>query len=458
MLTQSGYYRRVNRCYERNYIVNWSFNTLLWVHVSIITLELSVIMIILYKRGLFRWTSVGFWSWASFLLYFVLNPFFSLINHDTYRYGFYLSISGGINRGIWILLITFVAIMVFFLSYFRTQSTVMDFRLKYKNLSIPMILMSLVFIGFGIYSLLAYRALILKTGEVIIEEGRFVGDVTGYEYIGYKFLFVPIVIALLAESRLWKIIGFFSALGLFFLAQPIGWARFALVSLLLAVSIAETINRKAKWPHIAWIIVIIVLATVLQQRGHTEWVLAKVDDEIISLASESVSNISNAVGSQDASMLATWYVESYVKDTLVGYDYGLRLINYIISGWIPGKFFSDKYFIIDWLENKQPVLPPTIESMLQGAKSTLFGSFYCEGGIFTVILLSFIIGFLARKMDGMLLADTPILVKATGVVWISTMWMMLGSSESWVIINLGTFGLPSLAMWLVAKKQKIYRI
>ena len=180
--------------------MNWNLETLLIFHILIIGILLLIIAIMLVKRSQFHWNSVGFWSWVSFLLYFELYPIFSLINHDIYRFKLHLSIAGGINRGLWILFVLFIGILGFFISYFRTPITIVNWGIKTNNINIPMILVCLFFISFGTYSLLAYRALVLKTGEVVLEEGRFLGEVTGYEYGGYKFLFIPIIMAVLSSS------------------------------------------------------------------------------------------------------------------------------------------------------------------------------------------------------------------------------------------------------------------
>ncbi len=51
-------------------------------------------------------------------------------------------------------------------------------------------------------------------------------------------------------------------------------------------------------------------------------------------------------------MLPTFYLESYSKDHLTGYDYGIPLINYILTGWIPNRNFPQKYFLMDWLRGQ----------------------------------------------------------------------------------------------------------
>lgn len=432
--------------------MGWTVANLLIIHCSLMGIVLLVIAIILWKHNLFKWTSAGFWAWSSFLLYYFLNPAFSLWQNDLYRYYIHLDIAGGVKRGFWILFVAIMGIISFFYIYIRTKTKPVTWNLRLKRLTVPMLLVCFVIIGFGVYSLLSYRALILNSKEVVVEEGRFVGEVSGYESIGYIFLFIPLILTTISDSRYLRVGGFISSVIYVYLALPYGWSRFVIVSILLAISIADTVRRNKGWPHISWLFLILILTVSLQQRGHTNWELASVGDELINLASDSINNISSALGSQDASMLATWYLESYVKDTLVGYDYGLRLLNYVISGWIPYRLYPNKYFIVDWLDKSQPLIPPTIEELLYGAKSTLLGSFYCEGGIFTVILMAGLCGFLCKKLDGMLTSDSPLLVKTTGIAWMCVLWMIFGSSDTWGIMMLGIIGLPSIALWLVAPK------
>ena len=152
-------------------------------------------------------------------------------------------------------------------------------------------------------------------------------------------------------------------------------------------------------------------------------------------------------------MLATWYLESYAVEKYTGYSYGLPIVNYVLTSWIPTRIFPQKYFIVDYLRSQSRPLTPSIDRALYGAKSSLLGSFYGEGGLVGVILLAALAGFLSRKLDGMVTPDAPLLVRTTGIAWMSVLWMVWGSSDTWGLMTFGILGLPALFLWLVQKSQ-----
>ena len=90
--------------------------------------------------------------------------------------------------------------------------------------------------------------------------------------------------------------------------------------------------------------------------------------------------------------------------------------------------------------------------MLYGGKSSLLGSFYAEGGLIGVILLSALTGFLMRKLDGMVMAEAPPLVLATGIMWMGLLWIIWGSSDFWAISNFGVIAAPAAGLWLLLPK------
>ena len=77
-----------------------------------------------------------------------------------------------------------------------------------------MICVAVLFSAFGVFSLLSQRAYILNTGrETIIEASRFTGQVSGYEYAGFMFLFIPILMLLLSKRRIWRFLGWIAGGG-----------------------------------------------------------------------------------------------------------------------------------------------------------------------------------------------------------------------------------------------------
>ena len=433
-------------------------NNLLTIHCIIIGVILFVSAYVLNRRSLFLWTSTGFWAWIAFLLYFFLYPLAVLIQGDLFDVNISLKASGGVSRGIWILFVASIGIIIYFYTYLYAKPSSFTFYLKpkYQPITLFILITLLVFISVGLYSLLTYRAsLIGDVSGVIIEQGRFVGNVTGYEFIAYQFLFVPTFFLLMSNSRSKRLAGLFLGSLFFVLSIPHAWSRYLTVSLLIAISIADAINRKKNWPKWFYIITIIVLSAVYQVRSHTTWTLSNSVENFISITEEIPQRGVGIVSGNDTAMLKTWYVESYLKDTLTGFDYGLPLVNYLITGWVPNRIFPQKYFIIDSLNaitNKS--YPRYIDDMLFGGKSTLLGSFYSHGWLIGVVLGAILLGFLSRKMDGMVRESSPQLIKAVGISWISLLWMIWGSADYWAITVMGSVAIPAIVLWLVSPKYR----
>lgn len=433
-----------------------STENFLTLHIVIMTVFLVLVAMFLIRSGLFRWDRAGFWAWAAFALYYVLNPLFTMITGDLNQYNVMLQISGGFERGLWILFVIICGIMAFFVAYLRTKLVIITWRLQSNRFTLPMLAIMAGFFMFGIYSLLTQRALVVPSErEKIIESGRFVGQVTGYENSGYLFLIVPIVIMLLSRSRFLQLMGWLASGLLAYFVLPSGWSRFAMISIVIVVSLANTIQRKASWPRWFFFPLLLVFTLTLQMRGHTRWTLQSSGSALFNLAGQVVrdlvSSFSGAVASSEVSALSTLYLQSFAADKYWGYTYGLPLVNYLLTGWIPSRLFPQKYFLVDWLSSLR-TFSASAEGYLYGTKSTLLGSFYTEGGVFGVILLAALVGYLCRRLDGMAHPRSPLLVRATGIAWMSYLWMVWQSSDTWSVMVLGTLVLPSLFVWLIAPK------
>ena len=432
--------------------MEWSVETLLTVHVSVLSALLVGVAVVLVRRRLFSWHTAGFWSWCTLVLYLVLNPLSSLVGGNLYFYRLYLLLGGGVERGLWILTVTLLGIGTFFVVYLCTSPGKLSLPRASQTVSFPMVLAALPFVFFGLYSLLTQRAYVIEVGRAaVIEAGRFTGEVSGYENSGYLFLVVPILCLLMASTREVRLWGWLTV-GLFvWLTLPSGWSRFVPVSMLLAASLAEVVRRRVAWPRWFWASLIVAAALMLQVRGHVRWSLADMGVELLALGrqmvQEGVGVLGRAVTSGEVSALAVWYFESFVIERYYGYSYGLPALNYILTGWVPARFFPQKYFLVDWLTQQRFYAGPLVESLLYGSKSTLLGSFYGDGGLPAVLALSALTGFLARRLDGMLQPEASPLRHALGVAWMSMLWMVWQSSETWGIMTLGTVALPAIAMW-----------
>lgn len=435
--------------------MNLSVESLLIIHSITIGLLLLAIAIILYRRGLFKWTSAGFWAWAAFLLYFVLNPLLSILEGDYFDYQIQLEISGGVFRGLWIMFVVIVGISLFFAAYLKTTYRPVNWGLHPRPEWIRpgQILLLLPFIAFGAYALITYRADVSNLQDIVVEGGRFIGNITAYEYQGHILLIVPILMALFSTIKVQRLIGWVGA-GLFvILALPNGRSRFVILSFLIAVAMVDALRRNTLRPRLLFIAIVFLGAAILQIRGHEHWSLNTVSGEISSTITQLPENITELASSQDSAMLATFYLESYVKEKITGFDYQIPLLNYALTGWIPSRIFPDKYFMIDWLRDLQPpVSSPIIINWLYGAKSSLFGDFYANGGVLGVVLGAILAGYLSRRLDGFLAEGNSILMKSIGVSWMSVLWMVWGSNEIWGFTLLGFMLLPAIPLWLFGRR------
>lgn len=429
-----------------------TIDELLIAQASITALILAIASIFLLRQRLFRWTTAGFWAWAAFALYFVVNPLFSVWwNID--RYQTYLSVSGGLARGEWILIVVSVGIVAFFVSYLRSSSKPVIWKLpveEYGYTSSSKLVLFL-FIAISLYSLLAFRVGTFSIGRTVsFEAGRYTGQVTGYEHLGHVFMFVPVAMLLLSDSLRQRLLGWLLGSVYIGLSFSDAYGRYTLVAMFVAISIAGAVQGGRKWPRLVFFVGIFMLAITLQLRGHTSLNSAETFQEIVKTIPDQVGNF---MASDDSAMLSTLYLESYIKDSITGYDYGLPFVNYSLFGFIPSRIFPNKYFLIDWLHNQQPAIAsPYLQYLLYGAKSSLLGSFYGNGGLFVVILEMGLVGILCRKVDGMLSLQSPKLVKATAISWISLLWMIWGSADYWALTQLGAVSVPVIFLWFLLPK------
>lgn len=431
--------------------------SMLQLTAGLVGLELAFFAVLLFRRQLFHWASAGFWAWAAFLLYFVLAPWaVSVSDFPLYRANLILELSGGMDRGLWVLLMVLLGIAAFFVAYLWTSFRPITWGLPPGplQLNLPVFLILSAFIVFGTYSLLVFRAgLFSFEGERLIINGRFVGNITGYQNGAYTFLFVPICLLFFSDKKRLKILGVFSAAVFLILSVPHAWSRFASVSFLLALSLIAVIRRSSRWPSVIWIAGLLLITVLYQLRGHTDWRYGQINDEVVDLVDSLPSRTNQILSSSDTGMLQVWYVSSYLNDRWNGFDYGLPVLNYAVTGWIPSRIFPDKYFLIDWLQSQRSnVYPLILDQLMYGAKSSLPGTFYEHGGWVGVLIGCILAGYLSRRLDGMLIEKNSVLVKSVAVAWMSVLWMVWASGTAWGMMVMGTMALPALAAWLFLSK------
>jgi hypothetical protein len=435
----------------------FEISSILQITAVLISLELVLFAALLVRRDLFRWTTAGFWAWTAFLVYFVLSPFAASFDDlSMSRLQFLLTLSGGIERAFWVLLLILMGIAAFFVAYLRTSYRPVTWRLPPGPLSLnlPALFVLLAFTAFGMYSLLVFRAgLFPVEGEKLILGGRFVGNITGYQNGGYGFLFTPILLLLLSNKRrLQAFGGIMVALFLAF-SLPHAWSRYMTVSLLLALSMVFALKKGMRMPPLVWSVSLLLVAALYQMRGHSDWRYGQINNELVNLIDAFPARVSQVLSSTDTAMIQAWYVSSYLNDRWIGIDYGLPVLNYALTGWIPSRFFPEKYFIIDWLNtHRSGYYPAIFDQVLYGSKSSLMGSFYAHGGWVGVLLGCLLAGYLSRRLDGTLAAATSHLVKSIGITWLSILWMVWASSSTWGMMAIGAMAMPGLLVWLFLPK------
>ena len=170
-----------------------STERILITHAIVVSLLLLFWLWRLRQQGLFHWRTAGFWAWAAFLLYYVVNPLGSLLTDELLRYDLALAIAGGEQRALRIGLVACVGISVFFLVYLRTHTRPVTWGLASSSQFTPAVwFFLLACIAAALPSLIIYRAGAFGgTENVLIEQGHFIGNVTGYQYSGHMLLLVP---------------------------------------------------------------------------------------------------------------------------------------------------------------------------------------------------------------------------------------------------------------------------
>lgn len=414
---------------------------------------LAIAFVLLWRRNLWSWTRAGFWAWFGLLLFLVLPPAIGLLQGDLSAYRGTLDLADGPGRIFWITIVSLLGTGAFFVAYLHTEDSQTRIGLREPadadGLTSPMVLVLAIAVLVGLASLIFFRTGAFQTG-VLISGGRTVAGATGYQYTAHYFLFVPTAFLLLSDRRPLRVLGYALALIYLLVGSLDPSARFLEVSMLLLVSLAEALRSGRRRPALWAVAAAVFVALVLGVRGHTAF--SSLSDFAL-IAQQAPLALTDQLTGGNANFLSNWYLQSYVDDSLVGFNYGLVFLNYVLTGFIPNQFFPQKYFLVDWLHSQQPVLTnPTIVARLYGQKSSLIGSFYSDGGVVGVVLLSALAGYLSRKLDGMLRPDAPTLVRALGICWMSILWIAWGSGDFWTLDQCYTLAIPAVFLWTVSPR------
>jgi hypothetical protein len=415
----------------------------LLVHCIVIAAALACVLPFLLNRRLFAPDRTGFWVWIAFLICLVVNPALTLASRDFSVYDYYTRGTDLTSaRVFWILFTAAAGILVFFLAYLNTRPA--GIVVSHIRLSpIPVLIIVAVSMAIGWNAILRYR--IAGNSDLRVVGGKFVGSVSGWQSETHGFIIFPCL--LLIALKGYRLMGLLAAA--FYIALRLGdkGDRFSILALPLAVLLFYMIRRGRRWPPLLYSALAMVLLLVLVARGHGSLAsLQHSGNDIQRIAGRALSNIGRGA---DTAMLPTLYRESDLVERN-GFTYGVTCVQEIFLAPLPRTHFPWKDDVLSFI----PGVKYRNESWLGDvyhAKSTVIGSFYGYGGILGVIIGMACLGWLLRKMDGLLQRTQPLLVNLWAVMVLSTVWLgILGSIEWWYKVIM-MWSLPLFALVLLAK-------
>jgi hypothetical protein len=421
-------------------------NDALMIHGLVLSGLLAYEYVELRRHRLFHWLSAGFWVWGAILFYGVVAPLGQYYLGDPGYTETFLAVTEGIPRLLWITCCIAAGTYMFFVGYFKSRPAQIRLGLPLNRWPVgTLVILSLALAG-AAYSLITFRGFMgIEAQKLEIIQGKFAGGEVGYQYVLNLLALFPISLLIMRKSS--RFLGY--ALAVFYivgrLADP--WDRMSIVSLLISISMINVVLRRRRWPSFLLLGVILLGTLGLEARGHTT--IEKFIDSGRSTLDQVTLEVKQ---SPSATMLQTLWLESYLSDK-VGYTYGLPLLNDLIFGALPRKYFPWKSDILDEII---PYKPKGVEyihgsEMMYGAKSMVFGSLYDYGGLVGIIVGMLFLGFLARKLDGLISAHSPLVLRTLGIVWLGLLWMIFGSSLVWGAGGLFLSGLPCVGLIVVNK-------
>lgn len=418
------------------------------IHSLIMAGLLGYVGLALYRRGLCHWLSFGFWSWAAFCLYFFITPLIQYFG-DPFYLQTRLAATEGLGRMVWVTACVAVGLAVFFYAYFRTSPGRVSFGLTQDWPPGTWLVLALALIG-AAYSLIYFRgAFGLEPIPLEIRGGKYVGQVMGYQAVMHYFANFPIILLLLRRSTRW--LGLILAGVILFARFEDAWNRFSAVSLLLGATMLVTLIRRQPWPHAFLMAAVVVFTLLMQARGHVPLSEFLVSGKMVETSRQEVKR------GAGAEMLATLYLQTYLHDR-AGYNYGIPFISNLLFGALPRKYFPNKDWLVERFAPRMNLDDIPGNEMMYGAKGSIIGDLYGFGSILAVTVGMFLLGLLSRKLDGFLTPGRPEPLQAVAICWLSSWWMMLGSSLTWMVsifyLNAIPFGFLVLFNWLAIKPEE----
>ena len=383
---------------------------------------------------------------AAIALFFLLAPLMNWLTGQTSYLESGLAVTEGVSRLQWVTFMIVVGTVCFYVAYFLTE--LKPVTLGFRDDSLPpgtWIIMTLALLA-AAYAIVMFRgsSFALARDQVVIEGGGFTGDITGYQFFAHTFALFPLIL-LLAFKKTRKA-------GLLLMTCYVA-ARFedrgnrqCTISLLLAASMLSVSLKKKQWPDLKWILVIASIMLILTIRGHSGLLDFWRSD---SLDAQTAQN--TIAGSGDTAMLSTLWVQAFLSDRM-GFNYGIPFLNQVLFGALPRKYFPWKDSIIGLVAPMDTSnLYSEAMELMAGAKSTLIGDLYSWGGIIPVALGMACLGYLFRRLDGMLIDKAPLPVRLLGFLWLGSVWMFFASGLVWSAQSLFLTALPFVGLYYCEK-------
>jgi hypothetical protein len=389
-------------------------NDALLIHGLVLGYLLAFEYMELRRHRLFHWLSAGFWAWGAILFYGLVAPLGQYYLGDSFYIETRLAVTEGMPRLLWITCCIAIGTYVFFLVYLKSRPAQIRLGLPQDHWPIGTSVILAIALAGAAYSLISYRGFmgIEITKDLGLVDGKFSGGVIGYQYVLHTLALFPITLLILCRST--RYLGY--ALALFYIVGRFDdrWDRMSIVSLLLSITMINIIVRHRRWPSPLLLGLILIVTLILEVRGHTTI------EQFISFGRFTSDQVTQEIKqSPSATMLQSLWLQSYISDQC-GYTYGLPLLNDLIFGALPRKYFPWKDDILDKII---PFKAKGIEyiygsEMMYGAKSAIFGSLYDYGGLLGIIVGMSFLGFLARKLDGLISLSSPLVLRTLGIVWL----------------------------------------
>jgi hypothetical protein len=415
----------------------------LWTHCALLVSVCLVVLVVLVHKGLFSWVRCGFWAWASFLLTFVLNPMVTLARGDfsLYRAGL-ADVPAPEATMLSVTALVALSVLCFFWAYLRnTPYTTPDStRTTIPNgMGRVCAIVCVLCCAVGMLAMYKYRLGSYEHMEVV--NGRFVQG-NGYQFDGYLISVYPLLLFVLNPRSRWLGLALVT-LTCVLKATDI-YDRSTAVALVVGVSIVFTLDRNHRWPPLLPLAACVIALFFFVGRGHVSVREAtKSSDWVQHVSTDPAVMI---LAGHDTDMLASLY-QDVSSTEKYGYTYGLTFLERAVFGFLPRTYFPWKDTLFLDVGGMRKHYYANEVANLKGAKSFVIGDLYEFWGFLGVILGMALIGYLCRKLDGLLTPQTPLIYRAAGVTIMSRLWISLPSTVAWIYSTLSLTLFAFLVVW-----------